>query len=71
MSNKIERRVSECQGKDRFLSYTQAKSTVSEKLRHKVEAYHCVSCGGWHIGGNQSARHKRMLVKKVKEAKRV
>lgn len=67
MSIKKIRRISECDGKDKFQSYTQARATVSEKLRHKVEAYHCVTCGGWHIGGTMTARHKRLSVKRNRE----
>lgn len=71
MSIKKERRISECEGKHKFQSYTQAQATMSEKLRHKVEAYHCATCGGWHIGGTKSARNKRLSNKRNREMRYV
>lgn len=43
----------ECTGKHRFDSAALAMTTARKSSRRKdarTSAYHCVFCGGWHIG---------------------
>lgn len=60
------RQLSECHGKHRYVSSTQAAQGISRRLRHKTQAYHCTVCGGWHVGSIEVGRHKRLARQKIR-----
>lgn len=74
--HKHERRtefhLTSCAGKQPFASRERAVSTISNRLRHEVHAYHCHACGHWHIGSMYNSNEIRKRVKlKLNKAKEV
>lgn len=54
-----------CDGKQRFASKAFADSTLRRK---RVKSYHCRLCGFWHVGGVDTSREQRLVVKRRMEA---
>lgn len=54
------RRLSQCEGKDKFDSFAQAEDGISNRLRHKVRPYNCQVCRFWHLGNVNGSRQKRL-----------
>ncbi len=61
--------ISQCHGKHRFDSHAQATEGVSNRLKKLAAPYHCVHCGGWHVGGQEHHRRKTMARRKIREKK--
>lgn len=50
---KQELALIQCEGKVKFDTFTQAETVANRKTRRnqlKPSAYHCTSCGGFHVG---------------------
>ncbi len=56
----FDRKLAECVGKDRFESRAQAQAAMSQRIRKLTQAYHCATCGGWHVGNVEGSRKKRL-----------
>lgn len=58
-----------CFGKRRFDTKSQADRTIRRDARTKRAylSYRCEVCHGWHVGGAQTAREKRLVVKRRME----
>lgn len=63
----IERQLSECEGKHRYDTRTQAKNGISNRLKGKTVLYHCSMCTGWHIGGIDVHRQKELAKKRKRQ----
>ena len=63
------RRLSQCEGKDKFENFDQALQGVSNKLWHLVRPYHCQVCDKYHVGSIETQRLKRISLAKIKEKK--
>lgn len=52
MASKRNVRKKMCSGKDRYstLEEAQAQARLANKRTSWINAYHCKSCGGYHIG---------------------
>ena len=59
--------VTACQGKHKFITFTDAQNTIRPDIRHLVNVYHCTTCKGYHIGNNSGTRKKRLLIKRRNE----
>jgi uncharacterized protein YlaI len=57
--------ASACDGKQKFASKSFADSTLRRK---GVKSYHCKVCRFWHVGGVETSREQRLLVRRRKEA---
>ncbi len=66
----FDRKLSECVGKDRFNSRTQAVEAMSGRIRKLTQVYHCATCKGWHIGNVAGSRVKRLEREKQERHRR-
>ena len=58
------RRLSGCQGKERFQTFTLAQEVahkVSRRRSARVNAYHCPICSGFHVGSTVRKRENIKL----------
>jgi len=49
----VEKRLSGCEGKERFSKFTLARRTAhrqAQKKKQRFTAYACQFCGGFHVG---------------------
>lgn len=53
-------RLSACEGKHRFDSFTAAQRTMRSELRRVAHVYHCKACHGFHIGNRENTRRGRI-----------
>lgn len=53
-----------CNGKQRFAS----KAFADRTLRRKgVKSYRCQVCRAWHVGGVETAREQRLVMRRRRE----